>query len=64
MAEDQKSYVLVKPGTSHSPNILANVEDEKDILALCGCGCSKNPEHRCDGSHVKKTPAACHCCAE
>jgi CDGSH-type Zn-finger protein len=58
MEDDKKSYVLVTSGTDHGPHVLVNPADESDVLALCACGCSQNPEHRCDGSHKAKVAKA------
>jgi len=54
---EKKYYSIKKFGDGKSPHLLENTKDASDILALCSCGCSNDPERKCDGSHMKKVIA-------
>jgi CDGSH-type Zn-finger protein len=54
---EKKYYSIKKFGDGKSPHLLENKDDVSDILALCSCGDSDDPERKCDGSHIKKIKA-------
>jgi len=58
---EQKKYVRGENGTGYAPHNLPNAEDASDVLSLCSCGGTKDPEGFCDGTHMKKKGLGCPC---
>ncbi|OGI29237.1 MAG: hypothetical protein A2288_03035 [Candidatus Moranbacteria bacterium RIFOXYA12_FULL_44_15] len=58
---DENKYARKDNGTGHMPHNLVNAEDPSDVLSLCSCGGTRDPEGFCDGTHNKKKGLGCPC---
>jgi hypothetical protein len=59
--ENSKKYYFVSGGDGFGPHSLQNVDDPKDVLYLCACGGTQDPNGICDNTHEKKPKNGCCC---